>query len=98
MGSIGEESDNYVPQTTESLTELDKVSVNLEIEERGPFMNDKKEEFMTKVVVVDEKEYRVPLTVLRDLKEIRKEKPDLEFFKVTSNGTGLKTRYTVIAL
>ena len=41
---------------------------------------------------------RVPRTVLKSLKAIREEKPDLQEFKVKRSGEGLKTVYTVITL
>jgi len=45
---------------------------------------------------VDDEEYRVPTSVLKSLKVILEDKPDLKFFKVKKTGEGLKTEYTVI--
>lgn len=50
------------------------------------------------MIVVDGEDYRMPTSVLKNLKAILVEKPELKEFKVSKSGEGLKTAYTVITL
>ena len=97
MTTIREEANLYEPKTTKNIADLEKVSVDLNVEERtGTDKNGK--EFSYKVAVIEGEDYRVPATVLKQLKEQLAEKPDIEEFKVRVSGTGMNTEYTVIAL
>ncbi|KKL70192.1 hypothetical protein LCGC14_2107400 [marine sediment metagenome] len=49
-------------------------------------------------IVKDGDEYRVPASVVTQLKGIIEAKPDLATFKVVKSGTGLGTSYQVIPL
>ena len=53
---------------------------------------------MNKVFKHEEEEYRVPKSVLKQLKEQLEVNPKLKFFKVNKTGEGMKTSYTVIPL
>jgi len=80
-----------------NIADLEKVPVDLVIEERE-FTKEDGSTFKVKVVVLNEEDYRVPTSVLKSLKAILEEKPDLRFFKVKKTGEGLKTEYTIITL
>ena len=97
MATISDEAKAYEPPTTKNIAELDRVPVSLEVEERE-YTREDGTTFKIKVVVVNEEEYRVPVSVLKSLKAILEEKPELEFFKVKKTGEGLKTAYTLITL
>ena len=97
MGSLRGEAEGYVPQTTKNVTELEKVSVDLETREEE-FTDSEGKPFTVMKITVDNEDYRIPKTVLKQLKEFLKEMPDLKFFKVNSTGTGLNTEYTTIPL
>ena len=97
MGTLGQEADKYEPPKTKNISELEKVSVNAEVEERE-FTKEDGTSFKVKVIVVDDEDYRDPKSVLKALKTIREEKPELKFIKVKKTGEGLKTEYTVITL
>jgi len=97
MTSIKEDAQAYEPKHTKNISELEKIDVNMDIEDREG--NGKDGVFKYKVVVVDDEEYRVPGVVLGDLKAIFEQKPELKQFKVTRTGEGKAgTRYTVISL
>ncbi|KKK73592.1 hypothetical protein LCGC14_2892300, partial [marine sediment metagenome] len=54
--------------------------------------------FSYNFMVVAGEEYRVPNSVLKQLKKHLEANPKLEKFKVAKEGEGLKTEYTVIPL
>lgn len=97
MTSIIEEAKAYEPQATKNIADLEKVPVGIEMEERE-FTKGDGATFKIKVVVQDGEDYRVPTSVLKSLKAIAEEKPELKYFKVKRTGEGLKTEYTVIPL
>jgi len=97
MASLKEEAQAYEGGMTLNITDLPKVSVDIElVEETHTDKQDK--EFTIKVAMIDKEKYRVPASVLKQLKAILEEKPNLKFFKVKKSGTGLNTDYTVIPL
>ena len=97
MGTLGKEADAYEAPKTKNISELEKVSIDVEVIERE-FTKEDGTKFKVKVIVVDEEDYRVPTSVLKALKAIREEKSELKFIKVKKTGEGLKTEYTVITL
>jgi len=97
MATLKEEAKAFEPKTTKNIADLDKVSLELQIEERvGKDQEDK--EFHYKVAVVDGIDYRVPNSVLNDIKTIISARPDLKNVKVIKKGTGMNTNYQVIPL
>jgi len=97
MASIAEKAKEFVPAQTKNIAELDKVSTSSNITEKV-FKEGTEDEFRVNVINVDGEDYRVPSTVLANLKDILVVKPGLQFFKVTKSGSGLQTKYTVIPL
>ena len=101
MAKLKEEAEKYEPKQTHNIAELDRVSVNLEVQ-------DDEFEFIAedgnpkvvkqKVLVIDGLNYRVPNSVLTQLKVLLEDNPNLEFFKVKRTGQGLNTDYTAIPL
>jgi len=51
-----------------------------------------------KVIVVDNVKYRVPISVLNNLKVLLIDSPKMKFFKVRKTGEKLDTKYTVIPI
>lgn len=90
-------SEEYESKVTDVISVLDKISVDLEIR-KETFTNDNDEEFTVNLVTIDEQDYRVPDSVLKQLKVHLEENPKLKFFKVKKEGEGLKTSYTVIPI
>ena len=102
MGSVLEEAKVYVPKSSKTVADLDKFDVTLPlIDDSWENEDGTRNKFKAVEVVVNGEKikYRVPFTVLADIKEIAKIKPDLHFVKVTKSGSGRTgTKYTVIPL
>jgi len=102
MAKLSEAAKEYVPSSkTKNIADLDKVSTDLELVddefefEKGGVTKVVKQ----KVVVVEEENYRVPITVIQQLKVVLEDNPELKFFKVKKTGTTKDdTRYQVIPL
>jgi len=97
MGTLKDEAEAYEAPQTKNITELDKVSVDVVVED-AEFNRSDGTTFAIKTINVNGAFYRVPISVLKSLKEIVKEKPEVKFIKVNKSGEGLKTTYTVIPL
>ncbi len=97
MTNIKETASNYEAPTTKNIVDLEVVRTDLDMESRTGTDKEGKD-FNYQVVVVDGIDYRVPVTVLGNLKAILKENPNLTSFKVTKVGEGMGTKYTVIPL
>ena len=95
MTSIKQEAEAYEPTTTRNISELESVSVDIEVYDKT-FKQGTPEEFSVKLALIEGEEYRIPLTVLRDLKAILESKPDMKTFRVNKSGQGMGTTYTVI--
>lgn len=97
MAKLIDEAKEYVAPTTKNIADLKEVDVNIELHNRtGKDKDDN--EFKYKVLIIDDEEYRVPSSVLGNLKAVLEKKPDLKRFAVSKQGTGMNTRYTVIPL
>lgn len=97
MAKLLEAAKEYEAPTTKNIADLKEVDVNLELKDRTGKDKDGNE-FKYKVIVVDNEDYRVPGSVLGNLKAVLEKKPDLKKFAVSKQGTGMNTRYTVIPL
>ena len=96
--TLGDFAKNYETATTKNISDLKEVNVNLQLEDREG-TDVKGISFKYKVIVIDGIDYRVPLSVLGNLKAILQKKPGLKKFSVAKQGTTKDdTRYTVIPL
>lgn len=92
--TLREESEAYEPKKTLNIADLDRVDLNWPIEDRTG--EDKEgEKFAYKVMIVNNIEYRVPVSVLEEIKKMLDLKPDLKYVKVEKSGSGLGTKYSV---
>lgn len=102
MSNIKEAAAEYVAPNTQNISELSEVLVSAEITEAEYERKEPKEgeeaKFTVNEIEVDEVKYRVPNSVLGQLKTQLAEKPDAEKFKVVKEGEGLNTKYTVVML
>ena len=97
MASLKDSAKEYEPPTTKNIADLKEVSTDLELEDReGHDQNNEK--FKYKVIVVEGEDYRVPGSVLGNLKVILEKNPAIKRFSVSKQGTGMNTRYTVIPI
>ena len=94
MGNLRDEAQAYTPKQTLNIADLDRVDLTWNLEDRSGTDSEGKE-FDYKVMVVNSIEYRVPNSVLEEVKKILKLKPDTKFVKVSKSGSGLSTRYSV---
>lgn len=98
MAQIGQVADEYISQKTKNIADLEAVSVNQELITKK-FKEGTADEFEIDVITVDEEDYRVPASVLKQLKILRKEKQEMTTFKVKKAGTTQHdTTYQVIPL
>jgi len=97
---LNEEAQAYEPKQTKNISELDKVPVDIELEDDSFDFeeNGKTKTVHQKVIVINGEKYKFPLSVLASLKEHLIENPSLKAFKVRKSGEGLKTKYTLIPL
>lgn len=102
MTSFKDKAKAYEPKQTLNITDLEKVDISWPIETRtGKKKNEdtgEDETFTYDVMIVNEKEYRVPNSVTEKVQEALKIRSDIEFVKVTKKGSGLATRYSVEVL
>lgn len=97
MATLKEGSQAYDPPTTLNIADLEKVSIDMDLFD-GEGKDSNGETFKYKFAKIDGKEYRVPGSVLGQIKAILEKKPDLKTVAVTKQGQGMNTRYTVIPL
>ena len=100
MASIKDSALNYSSTTTMNIADLDKVSTDLEI---VPDSFEVEENGVTKtvnqeVIIIDEQKYRIPKSVLQQLKVLLEDSPELKHFKVKKTGSNMDTRYTCIPM
>jgi len=94
MTSLKEKAEEYEQKLTLNIADLDKVDLSFPIEERTGTDKEGKT-FEYKVMIANSQEYRVPNTVLEEIKKILKLKPETKFVKVSKKGSGLATSYSV---
>lgn len=87
----------YIPQTTKNVSELEKVSTGLDVKQKE-VLRDDGTSFKYNYVMVGDEEYRIPASVLKQLKAQLEDKPNMRHFRVKKSGEGLKTEYTVIVV
>jgi len=104
MSKIIDFAMEYSPQQkTKNIADLQEVSTELEIEDDSYEYMDKAtkqpKSVTQKVIVVNGEKYRVPVTVIQQLKIILEDNPNLKRFKVKRSGsTKDDTKYQVIPL
>ena len=95
MATLKETAQAYEPPQTLNIAELDKISVSIELFD-GEGTDKDGEVFKYKFAKIDGKEYRVPGSVLGQIKVILQKMPHITFVTVVKQGTGMNTRYQVM--
>jgi hypothetical protein len=104
MSKISEYVKDYeLKTTTKNIADLKEVSVELEIEDDEFEYTDKQtnqvKQVKQKVLIVNGESYRVPASVIQQLKILLEDNPTMKKFKVRKSGsTKDDTRYQVIPL
>ncbi len=88
---------------TKNISELKEASTDLDIIDDEFTITDKvtKQEktVKQKVVIVNNEKYRIPISVINQLKVLLEDNPNLKKFKVKRSGTNIDdTRYQVIPI
>ena len=97
MSTLKEAAVAYEPPKTKNIADLEVIPTDLELIDRE-YSREDGTEFKIKVICIDNEEYRVPISVIKSLKAILEEKPNLATFQVKKTGEMLKTTYTLIPL
>ena len=103
MATLTEFAKAYEPIHTKNISELKEIPTDLQIlDDEFVIEKDKetgeKKVVKQKVVILNDEKYRVPMSVIGDLKAILEKNPGMKKFSVSKKGSGLQTRYTVIPL
>jgi len=101
MVKLGEYAKKHVSVTaTKNITDLPEVLVDVElVDDSFEFEKDGETKTVNqKVIIVGEEKFRVPTSVIQQLKVHLEDNPGMKKFKVRSSGNGMDTRYTVIPL
>ena len=86
--------ENYEPKKP-TVADLEYFSLTEPTETRTSTTRDGKE-YTFKVLIRGTKEYRVPYSVIGDIQELLKSKPNLTAFQVIKSGEGETTKYRTI--
>lgn len=102
MATIKEEALAYEPSKIKNVCELDTIPTDVQVYEgdgSGEDDDGKPTTFKYKYIELNEEKYRVPWTVLDQLRTQMEANPQMKNFKVNRKGTTkTDTRYTVIPL
>ena len=101
MAKLGEYAKEHVSAiATKNITDLPSVSVDIELEDDSfEFEKDGETKVVNqKVIIINDEKFRVPTSVINQLKVHLEDNPNMKNFKVRASGSGMDTRYTVIPL
>ena len=102
MSNLKEMASSYEPKNMyKNIVDLPQVPTDIEvhtINETYHEGTEKEETVELNYVEVDSQKYRVPKTVLAQLKVILEKKPDCKFVSVGKSGSGFNTEYTTVAM
>lgn len=98
MTSLKDFAKAYVPKQTKNIADLPSCQVDAEIKTDGLGTDNNGEDFSYNYLELNGEQYRVPNSVIGQIKDLQEENPNMKSFKVKKSGEGLKTRYTVIPL
>lgn len=97
MVTISQFATAFEHSTMKNIADLDIVKTDLEIKDETRQDSEGKE-YNVKFLTIDNEEYRVPPSVLDQLKAVLESKPALKTFQVRKTGEGLATKYQVIPI
>ena len=95
MAKLKTMAEEYQPQMTNNIADLDQVSVDVEVEEEERQDKDGKP-YKQNVAIIKGVRYRVPDSVLEQLQALLKKLPSLKVFCVLKSGSGMNTKYQVL--
>ncbi len=95
--NIKEFAQAYEPQKMKLISDLESVKSTIEFKTETRKDRENKD-YLINFIVIDGVEYRIPISVIEQLKVVLESKPELESFKVSKTGEGMATKYQVIPL
>jgi|GEM_PF-2260999 hypothetical protein len=98
MTTIKEAAKVYEPKRMKNIADLETVKVDVQFVENETRKDQDGQEYTVSYFIQDGEEYRVPASVLEQLKAILSSKPELQTFRVNKTGEGKGTKYQVIPL
>lgn len=97
MATLKETAQDYEPPQIKNIAELDKVSIDFELFD-AEGTNKEGIIFKYKFIEVNGEKYRIPGSVIGDIKVILEQKPKTKIVKITKKGEGINTKYTTIPM
>jgi len=98
MATLGESAEAHEPHTkVQNIADLDFVQLDAPVT-NVTGTNKEGEDFEYSVIEVDGQKFRVPSSVLEQIKTLKAAKPELSKVKVVKSGTGMSTVYQTIPL
>ena len=97
MATLKEFAQAYEPKQMKNIADLKVVNTDIEIHTEVRKDKDN-QNYTVSFVTLGGEEYRIVMSVIEQLKAILESKPELKTFKVNKTGTGMGTKYQVIAL
>lgn len=95
--NIRDRAKTYVPPP--KITDLPRIPLDVEIFDDGKGENpEDNKEYSYSYMIINDKEVRVPESVISQLQEQIKENESMVAFKVTKKGEGKQTRYMVVPI
>lgn len=95
MATLKEVAEQHEIKTlAKNIADIEKVPILVDVREET-FTDKEGKEFSINVATIEGEDYRVPNSVLAQVKGLLEEKPDMEFFKVKKKGESLNTTYQV---
>lgn len=98
MMKLRDAAKSFVPKQTKNIADLEIVNIDVDLYDDGTGVDENGKEYFYAYVLMNNEEYRVPNSVVSQLKSILSANPNLQKFKVSKAGEGLKTRYTVVPI
>lgn len=97
MTTLKQTAKEYVAPATKNIADLEKVSINIELQTQEAKDKDNNP-FTYQYFELEGVKYRVPNTVIDQLKGFIEMKPNLEYIRVLKKGSGMNTQYQVVPL
>jgi len=96
--TLREEAKAFISKKTLNISELEVVNLDTLTTEDREGLNEDGKTFNYKVIISNNLEYRVPSSVLSNIKTLLEAKPTLKTVRVIKKGQGMNTTYQVIPL
>ena len=98
MTNLGDGAKSFEAKTMKNIADLEVVTLDVPFVENEERKDSEGKQYIDNYITIDGIEYRVPNSVLEQIKAIIKGKPDTKAVKVTKSGTGLGTKYNTFPL